>query len=954
MFPWIGLALLSVSWLVGLGYYHEANGLGWTAAVASGTLCLIAFHARLPSTRVLVAALLLSLPACYVAPWPYRSGMVLLAAGLAAETIGRLIDRWTRRRTGSATAEAGHGDRIVRAVCRLGVAMVVSGSVLIFQGLGLEVYIAGTARSHELPGVLARTLGVAAQALGIDSAVFGSNLAAFSMRTIHNLGATWELLLDPASFCFLLGGLVLIAWRVQGGEETSSKTRSGLSLALALVLPVLAWLPFRAALLVAAYLHEVLRVDYDAPLQAMKRFWSTPTHLLLLLPAAMLAWRLVPLRPRRDDGAVAGFAVEEATEGSASSTRPVSNPHDLSMPSARRRIGAVALVSAGVGLLTAAIVWDPVGSRKAGRVVIEEYHPEGDKQWERTDKPFDTTWYGHLSGYNYYCIYDYMTRYYDVVRRTEPLNDAALADCDVLIVKVPTRPYSNHEIEAIVRFVDRGGGLMLVGEHTNVFHTGTYLNAIARRFGFTFRYDCLFGVDKVFEQRYRPPVVPHPIVQHVSWMDFATSCSIAPERSVGRAAIRSVGLKNLMADYHVSNFYPKPDDSPEMRYGAFVQLWTMRYGRGRIAAFTDSTIFSNFCVFEPGKKELWMGMVEWLNHQAPGRDPRWPLTVAGTVLALVGLRLARRWPGARLVLVASGTFGWTAAVLAVRAYATYALPYPEPIRPYVQVNLDRTVSAVRLPRNGFISIDSTDYGVFERWILRLGYFTARRTHPEVLDGDLIVLLEPTKPIPPEYRAALVRFVDNGGKLLVVDSPPSVLRRGGPSGQARLGAGAGPAHAGANSEAEFGEGGEVEPGTDPNATPAASTTNALIEPFGMSVDHAAVVGDARTSLISSEGWPTVPSCEAVVVRGGRPFAWVGDQPVGASLSVGNRGGSVTVVGFGARFREDRMGGSADIEPDQVADKTLLHVYEWEYSLLRAIVEGKPLGREGGPPRPTPGK
>ena len=106
------------------------------------------------------------------------------------------------------------------------------------------------------------------------------------------------------------------------------------------------------------------------------------------------------------------------------------------------------------------------------------------KVWERTDKPFDTTWYGHLSGYNYYCIYDYCSRFYTMSRLTKPIDDEALGECDVLILKVPTRPYSPEEIETVGRFVKRGGGLLLIGEHTNVFGTGTYLNAVARTFGF--------------------------------------------------------------------------------------------------------------------------------------------------------------------------------------------------------------------------------------------------------------------------------------------------------------------------------------------------------------------------------------------------------------------------------------------------------------------------------------
>ena len=51
------------------------------------------------------------------------------------------------------------------------------------------------------------------------------------------------------------------------------------------------------------------------------------------------------------------------------------------------------------------------------------------------------------------------------------------------MVKVPTSRYAPDEIMAIERFVESGGGLMLVGEHTSVFNTGVYINDIARIFG---------------------------------------------------------------------------------------------------------------------------------------------------------------------------------------------------------------------------------------------------------------------------------------------------------------------------------------------------------------------------------------------------------------------------------------------------------------------------------------
>jgi hypothetical protein len=142
-------------------------------------------------------------------------------------------------------------------------------------------------------------------------------------------------------------------------------------------------------------------------------------------------------------------------------------------------------------------------------------------------------------------------------RLTTPITDDTLRGWDVLIAKIPTSRYAADEVEAIHRFVERGGGLMLVGEHTDVWGSGTYLNDIAERYGFRYRMDCLFGLDSTFEEQYRPPAAPHPIIRHMGPLDFAVSCSIAPGGSGGDAVIWNTGLRSAPADYHASNFYPQ-------------------------------------------------------------------------------------------------------------------------------------------------------------------------------------------------------------------------------------------------------------------------------------------------------------------------------------------------------------------------------------------------------------
>ncbi len=81
-----------------------------------------------------------------------------------------------------------------------------------------------------------------------------------------------------------------------------------------------------------------------------------------------------------------------------------------------------------------------MGQRLGGRVKVVERH----STWEPTIRPYDTTWYGELSGYNYAAIYDYLGQYYEMSRILEPdkIDDQTLAQCDVLVMKTPTARYS--------------------------------------------------------------------------------------------------------------------------------------------------------------------------------------------------------------------------------------------------------------------------------------------------------------------------------------------------------------------------------------------------------------------------------------------------------------------------------------------------------------------------------
>jgi len=831
---WLGMALLAGAWLWGTGYYHAPHWMTWGVLTGAGAVLLTGALRRLPGRTTALTAAVLLVPAAILTRWPYCAGPGLAAVGLLISSLP-ISRRWARW---------------------LATGTIVAGVAIVAQGLALWTYECLTARSHDLPGALTWLVAAVVRLMGVDAAPEVGHVAMYSMRQVHRLAATWELLLDPVSLCYVVGGVLLIILRTATRE---GKWRSWAAPVGGFLLAMAVWLPLRAGLLAVVYMHRVLRTGFDEPFQLMTPFWSEWVHLALLAVPVLIAWRLTPARG------------ETSAE-----------PSDAGAPPRWRALLAGVLAFAGVAALTAAVLFNPVGQRKPGRIIFDERHsqagwPSKSFDTTRSDKPFDTTWYGHESAYNFACIYDYCRRFYTMSQLKRAIDDDALRDCDVLVLKLPSLEFSDAEIAAVRRFVDRGGGLLLIGEHTSVYGSGVYLNQIARTYGFAFRDDCLFGIDSVFEQHYVPPATPHPVIQNAGPFDFATSCSIAPGAGDGRAVIRATGLKNLHADYHAPNTYPQAVDRPDMRYGAFVQLWATQQGRGRVLAFTDSTIFANFSAFEPGKRELFLGMLEWLNHREGGRPWPW-LAALGVLLLAATVVLARGSGGAWLGAFAAGVLGVTVASTGIGALQRQAMPLPEPVRPFVEIAVGCGVSDVKLPRNGFVAGLENGFGLFERCILRVGHFPFRSDGTDLARADAVVLPYPNQPIDPAFASRLGEYVKSGGRVVVLDSPENT----------------------------------------------SSTANELLQLFGLSVDRSTnLSGDVP----AAGRRPGIRVDAACAVRGGEEIATLEGQTVGATRQHGK--GTVTVVGFGGRFCDANMGVTGDIIPDAA----LRAVYEYAYTLLR---------------------
>jgi len=553
-----------------------------------------------------------------------------------------------------------------------------------------------------------------------------------------------------------------------------------------------------------------------------------------------------------------------------------------------RTLGLVMACTACLGAVAVVHLHDP-GIRKHGRLLLDESH----SRWERTDDVYDTDWYGHESGYNYYCIGQYLRHFYDLDFHMEgALTPELLARYDVLILKTPTEPYSDAEMNAVEAFVRRGGGLFALGEHTNVFGSSVFLNPIIRRFGLAFRYDSVFDITRKWEQVYFPPELGnHPVVQWMDFDRFAVSCSVSSKWWNTHSVIRGTGLWTLPIDYTAANFYPHVEDRADAKFGAFDQMVASTADKGRVVAFGDSTVYSNFLAFYPGKAEKLLGTMEWLNRTNRWNHIRWIGAVVFTVALLCAV-------GASLVLTPNLGYAATVAVSAAATtwlgiwgcsiLAREAYPPPRPHTPVQRVVFEMQHSSYELPVFSFTQKYPESFEIFYQWVLRLGYFTDVTFN---LDRSLgrsepIVLIRSKRPFLEQTRLAARQYLEQGGSLLVLDSP-------------------------GNSD---------------------STSNELLSEFGVSFSDRFARG--QSILEPTSGVRICGLRGGRIVEGGTPLLTTENKEVLASfVNIGK--GRLIAAGLADRFADTQMGGSSRIVPD----REMRAVYELEFSLMRGLVEGE---------------
>ncbi len=225
-----------------------------------------------------------------------------------------------------------------------------------------------------------------------------------------------------------------------------------------------------------------------------------------------------------------------------------------------------------------------------------------ESEWCNTKTEYDYD-YSMKATYSYSIMKELLKRKYDFLWIEDYKGiEKKLNNLDVLLMLTPVKPFSVKNINAIEAFVSNGGNLSVIADHTDLYGHAEVLNKLLSMFGVLINKDSIFDSKDFFLE------VPF---QNLNWslVRMKTPCSISIFRPSYIWAYATNSISEQV-DYSRPNFFGNLEWTSDDKKGNWPIALTIKYHKGVINIFTDSTIFANFAIFQPSNLKVLNALIE--------------------------------------------------------------------------------------------------------------------------------------------------------------------------------------------------------------------------------------------------------------------------------------------------------------------------------------------------------
>jgi len=425
----------------------------------------------------------------------------------------------------------------------------------------------------------------------------------------------------------------------------------------------------------------------------------------------------------------------------------------------RFRVGAGIVLC--VALLATGGTWWDTGKPGSVDVVILDLEILG--SWEiPADRAPGTAFTGAMFG----LLPDYLARYGIRATRVVTIEEAIAASADLIVTINPGRRVAPEKRDALLQYVREGGGLAVLGDHTDVGDVMKHVNSLVGPAGLELVFDSAVSAIHAWARTMsveRPLGLIHaPDAVHVSiGASVATASPLFTQPLLlGTGGFSDPGDYDNEASAYLGNLeYDRGE-----RYGGVALALMRPLGRGKVALFGDTSGFQNMSL------SMSADYVASAFSMLADASPAW-LFRAHVLLGLLCLILspcALRYAPLRMIS------GLAAGMTLVALLATWSMAGSAP----TPVSGDTPLAVVDLAHGQAVSTRPLTDESLDALLVslsRAGYLPIvheERSLPDLSPSDLLLSVAATRPLSRREIDRLQTDLTAGARLIVSTQWPA--------------------------------------------------------------------------------------------------------------------------------------------------------------------------------------
>ncbi len=202
---------------------------------------------------------------------------------------------------------------------------------------------------------------------------------------------------------------------------------------------------------------------------------------------------------------------------------------------------------------------------------------------------------------------------------SEIVNSEILENVDIFVVTSINTAFLSEEHNNIWNFVENGGSLLVLGDHTDIADTKEPLNDLLKPVGINYRFDSGLPIDQNFDWETCYQFVHNPVtykVEHLNEIGISVGATLDISMNSFPMLIGKFGLSDI-GDY--SNLRANLGDyeyNPGEQIGDVILVSGAYYGEGKVMVFGDTSSFQNTAFSHSGSfvKQVF----SWLGNNQSG------------------------------------------------------------------------------------------------------------------------------------------------------------------------------------------------------------------------------------------------------------------------------------------------------------------------------------------------